>query len=215
MSTARTPVFPYKLDAAARELVLERVRQGSTLLEAAASVSVNVSTIRNFSQRSNLPEAVAFAEELSEARRVGLPRRASRFRGDTASRYVRFAGLRDDVAAPVEMVTVGGMQVPRVRSALELFEVGFLLGQSVLQVRELTRRFEADPADSLALAFVLGVGGRRLVQLKCLAEHPLIVSQPLAIALLARLAEGRLDIPRPASDRAIPEGHIVVLRGLQ
>jgi hypothetical protein len=203
-------VSPYKLTPVCREVVLVGLRDGLTLREAAAAAGVTSSGVRKFCGHGS-PESVSFAEALERAKREGLPGRASRVRKGTAA-------LRSGSDAPPPeqhpFVEIAGMRVTRVRAVVELFEAAFLLGVSLNRLRALIRRHQRDHSDRLGLASARAPGNRRVVPVEALREHPLAVSEPLAMVLLARLVEGRLQVRRPDSDSAVPEDHIVALRGV-
>jgi hypothetical protein len=209
-SRSSSVVAPYKLTPVCREVVLVGLRDGLTLREATAAAGVTSSGVSKFCGRGSR-EGAAFAEELERAKREGLPRRASRVRKGTAA-------LRSGSDAPAPdqrpFVEIAGMQVTRVRQTVELFEAAFVLGVSLTRLRALIRRRQDDHSDRLGLGSVRGPGNRRLVAAEALREHPLVVNEPLALVLLARLVEGRLQVSRPDSDSAVPEDHIVALRGV-
>jgi plasmid maintenance system antidote protein VapI len=208
MASPRTVVdgarTPYKLTGEVREQLLEALRSGLTLREAAGSIPVSTSAIHKFCRASNA-HAQEFAQQIEQARAAGRPHHGSRAR--TYAAADPFIGQASDGRSGTPEIM--RMQIHQRRETLEAFEAAFLLGISVNQIRNLIRN-NADAANSN----VLGMRRRRRILVGWVLERPEIAQNPIAAVLAARLIEGRLEVPRPMSDSAVPEGHIVVLRGL-
>jgi hypothetical protein len=182
-----------------------------TVREAAAAAGVSLAAVQYDRTRPS-PGGAAFDEDVLSAMREGMPRRAARVRKGTASRHLR-RWAPSAASSGKETMVVAGMRVTSVRRALDLHEVASLTGLPVRRVRGLMRRHTEDPDDPLGLASLPGTR-RRLVPVEELTGHPLVVARPLALVLLARLIEDRLQLPRLAAETTVPEDHIVVLRGL-
>ncbi len=194
MHRLAAPHGPYKLNAETRAEICEMLRSGLTLREAAKRTGVTVSGVDRFCQRDEAGES--FRSELVEARRVGQPVRGAR------AGALSCAAKRQRTGTSSAVLEVGGMRINCQRAGVAVWEAAFLLGMSVTGARKRLRTVSrpekvGDGVDVVRLAGMLELAG-----------------ESLALVLLARLAEGRLDLPRPQSDSAVPVSHIVVLRGL-
>jgi hypothetical protein len=197
---------PYKLSDDVRGAVLEALRAGLTMVEAAALVAVSPSAIYRFC-RANSPEAQTFSAEIERARTDGQPYRGSSPKIATTAQL----SVSTDTRVPRSVMEVMGLRVEPARDAVQLYEAAFLLAVSVNQLRRLLR--QEDTAASSTVVTMLG-NNRRRIRIGWLLERPEVAQRPIAAVLAARLIEGRLEVPRPTSDSAIPLSHIVVLAQL-